>query len=261
LRNQRIFLLLWIVIPLIFFSASHSKLAPYIFPIFPPLAIVLGHYLAECWDGRIATRALRINSLIVAALFAAVILTYYFIPLPISPDDKLDFATGVTAPMLIPVVIVLAGLVYVGFSKRAAPVLIGMLTACAVILDISANYIVAAVDRANVKPLAAMVKERLHEGDTVAAYGSYFQDLPVYLGRNIVVADYTGELDFGVTHYPETHGWMLTADEFWQRCAKDDHPLYVFMKNTVYDGTKIPPNCRLRVLAKYGKTVLLEKDN
>ena len=53
-----LFLLLWIVIPLLFFSASHSKLAPYIFPIFPPCAILLGHYLAKCWEGRIAARAL-----------------------------------------------------------------------------------------------------------------------------------------------------------------------------------------------------------
>jgi 4-amino-4-deoxy-L-arabinose transferase-like glycosyltransferase len=40
LRGERLFLTLWIVLPLIFFSLSSSKLSHYILPIFPPLAIM-----------------------------------------------------------------------------------------------------------------------------------------------------------------------------------------------------------------------------
>jgi len=255
-----LFLSLWIILPLIFFSASHSKLAPYIFPIFPPLAILLGRYLAECWEGRAGLRALRINSLVVAAIFTILILIYYFVPLPISPEDKLDFATGLNFSMLLPIILALAGLVGVALIGRTAPPLIIALALFAVVFDISANYIAAAIDRANVKPLVAILKQKLRDGDTVAAYGAYFQDIPIYLNRNVVVGGYTGELDFGVTHYPETHSWMLDQDQFWQLCAKDQRPFYVFMKNTTYNGIAIPANCRLHVLAKYGKTVLLEKE-
>ena len=181
-------------------------------------------------------------------------------PLPFTAENKLDFATGISFPMIAPIIIAVAGLVCVTLSNRSAPVLIVALALFAGAIDVSANYIVAAVDRANVKPLVAALKEKLHDGDTVASFGAYFQDLPIYLNQNVVVADYTGELDFGYTHYPETHSWMLTADEFWKRCAKDKHPLYVFMKNTTYDGVVIPKNCRLHVLAKYGKIVLLKKE-
>jgi len=307
--TSNLYLFLWIILPLIFFSASHSKLAPYIFPIFPPLCILLGRYLAECWEGRITTRALRINSLVVAAIFTTIILVYYFVPLPISPEDKLDFATGLNFFMLLPIILALVGLVYGAVTKRADSVLIialALFTTAVIstntivaagvlalvwlvyvtasiwlvyvvgkrrfeslliinlalfagVFDISANTIAAAIDRANVKPLVAILKQKLHDGDTVAAYGAYFQDLPIYLNRNVVVGGYTGELDFGVTHYPETHSWMLDQDQFWQLCAKDQRPFYVFMKNTTYNGIVIPVNCRLHVLAKYGKTVLLEK--
>ncbi len=260
-RQNNLFLLFWIVLPLLFFSASHSKLAPYIFPIFPPLSIVLGDYLAGCWEGRIAARALRNNCFFIVALFAAIIAGYYAVPLPVDANNKLDFATGISFTMLIPIIIALAGLLYVAVRKSPAPVLIGALVLFAATFDISTNTIVAALDRATVKPLAAVVRERLHEGDSVVAYGSYFQDLPVYLNRNVMVADYLGELEFGATHYPETQGWMISSNQFWQLCAVTKRPLYVFMKKTTFDGIAIPPNCRLRRLANYGKTVLLEKES
>ncbi|HEX4046139.1 MAG TPA: phospholipid carrier-dependent glycosyltransferase, partial [Gammaproteobacteria bacterium] len=42
-----LFFLLWAVLIFIFFSFSKSKLIPYILPVFPPLAILLGHYLSK----------------------------------------------------------------------------------------------------------------------------------------------------------------------------------------------------------------------
>src|SRR5262249_29443466 len=41
------FLLIFSVVTLLFFSASESKLAPYIQPMFPPLAAIVGAYSAE----------------------------------------------------------------------------------------------------------------------------------------------------------------------------------------------------------------------
>lgn len=45
-----LFLLLWIGIIFIFFSFSHSKLIPYILPIFPSLALLTGCYLSTHWQ-------------------------------------------------------------------------------------------------------------------------------------------------------------------------------------------------------------------
>ena len=81
----------------------------------------------------------------------------------------------------------------------------------------------------------------------------------MYLDRNVTVAGYTGELDFGVTHYPETHAWMISENTFWQRCANARQPFYVLMKTTIFDALKMPAGCQLHPLAFYGRNMLLEK--
>jgi len=259
-RHDNLFLLLWIFLPLVFFSTSHSKLVGYIFPIFPPLAILLGHYVGECWKGRVTANALRLNIYFIAVLFASALFFNHLAPLH---DDELKqiITSGGLLPMTIPVVIALTLLLFATLIRRPAPVLIGMLAAFAMVTDISVNYIAATLDRSSVKPLAAMVNERLRPEDMVVAYDTYFQDLPVYLNRNVTVAGWTGELGFGVEHYPETRDWMISTDEFWQRCASFPQNIYVFMKKDTFDGMTLPPDsCRLHAIATYGKNMLLEKE-
>lgn len=41
------FLLAWLILPLIFFSLSRSKLPPYILPVLPPISLMLGLWLAR----------------------------------------------------------------------------------------------------------------------------------------------------------------------------------------------------------------------
>src|SRR5262249_20671259 len=43
------FLGLWVGFIFLFFSFSHSKLIPYILPVFPPLALLLGIYGGKFW--------------------------------------------------------------------------------------------------------------------------------------------------------------------------------------------------------------------
>ncbi|MDE3060515.1 MAG: glycosyltransferase family 39 protein [Pseudomonadota bacterium] len=253
-----LFLLIWIALPFLFFSASHSKLAPYIFPVFPPLSMLLGRYLAEAWQGRHII-ALRGNAWLVLTLFTIALAVFLFVPLPLDDQNKLAFAS-LPKSLLVPTGLTLAALAYLLLGRRPAPELITGLAIFALIVDMTANRIVADIDHATVKPLAAQLAPRLHANDDVVAYASYFQDLPVYLDRNVAVAGYTGELDFGVTHYPQTHRWMISDEEFWQRCAADTHNVYVFMKKTTFDTLPPHPDCPLRVIGEYGKTVMLERN-
>src|SRR5207249_4342290 len=66
--HDNLFLLLWILLPLLFFSISHSKLVPYIFPIFPPLAILLGRHLAKRWENASGRKLIIILAAIAATL-------------------------------------------------------------------------------------------------------------------------------------------------------------------------------------------------
>jgi len=50
--DKLLFLLVWTVFIFLFFSASHSKLIPYILPVFPPMAILMGKMFADLVDNR-----------------------------------------------------------------------------------------------------------------------------------------------------------------------------------------------------------------
>lgn len=255
-----VFLLLWIALPLMFFSASHSKLISYIFPIFPPLAIVLGRKLADFWHGNLPVKSLRIDALVVMALIATALVATQFLPmLPGKSGHKLAALTAISPWALAPVAATLVWLGFIIMSKRAAPSLIAGLALLGAALGLTANYAVAPLDTATTKPIASQLRERLTEGDMVVAYGTYWQDLPVYLNRNITVVDWAGELNFGVTHYPQTQEWMIHADTFWQRCAAHPHTVYVFINEEGFKSLPQHEDCPLHIVAQSGKTLLLEK--
>jgi len=63
-----LFLLLWAVIILIFFSIPHSKLLGYIVPVFPPLALLVGHYLSKKYHKKILISCVSASVILLFAL-------------------------------------------------------------------------------------------------------------------------------------------------------------------------------------------------
>src|SRR5262249_3563279 len=59
---------LWIIVPIVFFSFSRSKLPGYILPIFPAVALVVGKELNRWWIG--VSSRLTVQSLLTTALIA-----------------------------------------------------------------------------------------------------------------------------------------------------------------------------------------------
>ncbi|MEK6747375.1 MAG: glycosyltransferase family 39 protein [Pseudomonadota bacterium] len=191
-KDNKLFLIIWILLPLLFFSSSNSKLIPYIFPIFPPIFILIGHRLANIW-------AIR-KDLIISAM--------------------------------------------------------GIMVA----IFISANYIAPKFDERSIKPLTDLLKPQLKDDDIVVSYNSYFQDLPVYLDRNVIIAGWTGELHFGTKYTPNAKDWMIDLDDFWEKCAAAKTSVYVFIKLEDYKNIKENMDCKLHELSQYGKTLLLKKE-
>lgn len=75
--DARFYLLTWAVFIFLFFSKSDSKLVPYILPVFPPLALLLGDVLSGALDT--GFRPLRLQSWIagfVTAILGAGIIIY-----------------------------------------------------------------------------------------------------------------------------------------------------------------------------------------
>ena len=71
-HTAALFLLLWFILIFIFFSIPKSKTIGYIIPIFPSLALLVGHYLDNTWN---AIRAKLTYSLIAIAVIGLLILS------------------------------------------------------------------------------------------------------------------------------------------------------------------------------------------
>jgi 4-amino-4-deoxy-L-arabinose transferase-like glycosyltransferase len=68
--HPRRFLLVWCAVIFVFFSVSNSKLVPYILPLFPALALLLGCYLRSAGRGVLLAQAV-VSSLLGIALMLA----------------------------------------------------------------------------------------------------------------------------------------------------------------------------------------------
>lgn len=281
LSTDNIFLCLWIIIPLIFFSTSHSKLVPYIFPIFPPIFVLIGKALADWWLSPTAPKSLRINALFMV-LMAVVGLTFMAFSSPYWAglgcghvyvcNFKVAFVSlfngtqGWNASFLPLAVVTIALFVAAIIKKTPSKTLIAWHFIFIATLEITANYIAPQFDKRTIKPLVESMFEFQTEemlpqkDDMIVAYKSYWQDLPVYLNRNITVAGWTGELAFGVEHTSNAKNWMISDEEFWVKCAEAKTKVYVFMNEGEFNNLSKRQNCPLREMGRYGKTILLQKD-
>jgi 4-amino-4-deoxy-L-arabinose transferase-like glycosyltransferase len=251
-HRDALFLMLWAGLVFFFFSASDSKLMPYILPVFPPLAILIGRYLSAAWEGgelpgiRTGTISLAVLAIVIAA------------GLVIAPH----YRTEINERGLHPYFYLLAFVLGVGILsayvlgrrknfKWAFSALV-LSTALFLLLADSTGPL---LDTRSIKNIALELKPRLKPGDEVVTYSTYYQDLPVYLERRITVVNWKGELAFGTT-VEDTSGWMIDGATFWKRW---DGPSTVYMltKRKTYDELRIAGQKNLYLIAGIVRDVLV----
>lgn len=192
-RDAKTFLLLWAGIVLGFFTAASSKLATYILPAVPPLALLLGS-----WLDRVAERA-ELTTTVVRALgtlmfvLGAVAFTVGVVGLPFEvalgqafggdPEDVRDIAYATIASGL--------GFAVPGFvvGRSALGARLSTATALLVlILGVGLGIFGALPGRAMVKTsqaLAAAAAPEMREGDLLVLYKKLWQGLPFYAEQRI----------------------------------------------------------------------------
>src|SRR5206468_7416983 len=71
LDRARVFALAWLVVPIVFFSFSGSKLAAYILPALPAVAVLAGERIACFWREQRGQRVLRVTGVLMIVIAAA----------------------------------------------------------------------------------------------------------------------------------------------------------------------------------------------
>ncbi len=221
--QSALFLLLWTGLIFLFFSLSHSKLIPYILPIFPPLAILSGCYLDSVWEAsRVRGITVGIQIFPIISMIIAVTLIIFSHSQTLNDPQVGYYYLVILASSLIVFSLITLIVYYYAGLKNA------FISLCYMMLIVLWTVVAAApnLDTRSIKPLAIILKKISTPHDEVAAFGIYYQDLPFYLQRHITVVEWKNELTFGLLHQQAARAWMIDQNTFWRRW---DGPQQLYM--------------------------------
>lgn len=236
------YLLIWAGWVFAFFSVSNSKLIPYILPLFPAMALLIGKCLSDVWNNAAPQNKKSLytyNSFFSIALcLLGGAVTIYF---PELLEEKANLLPYIHSLMWIFFISGLLTLTYIQrkdtylslenlagsifvriFNLRSAQVVIGILCASSIAILITLINAAPYIQRPSIKPLAEIIQSQKKSEDRVVSFMAYYQDLPVYTRQTVTVVEAKGELEFGTT-VEDTTSWMIKEKQFldlWQQKQK-----------------------------------------
>jgi hypothetical protein len=191
------FFLTWAGFIFLFFSASHSKLPPYILPVFPALAVLIGRQLAPAFSaGSPGPR----GGLVVFSLFCG-LLAVALCAVVMRPG----FVHGMSAPQaeaLRPPAFAMAAVLLLGgvlapwlAGTRGPRAALGAVVATLALFCGVLTYAAADIQKPGTKELALLVRTLAQPGDRVMHYHEFFHDFTFYARRVVDVVAFKGELE------------------------------------------------------------------
>jgi 4-amino-4-deoxy-L-arabinose transferase-like glycosyltransferase len=201
------FLLIFAVFTLVFFSASGSKLAPYIQPMFPPLAAVVGVYFAQRGG---LLRSMAVITAILVSLVAVGVLIYSAIHNSFVPQAATVWSA---AAVLVMMVAVFAS------SSRQRTDAIGPAVVIAAAAAFGWQCFMTALGvvppARSARDLVMAVKPYVHPQTQLYSVGQFRETISPYLQRTLTVVGFEGELEFGL--HAEPGKQMATPADFVTR--------------------------------------------
>lgn len=241
------FLVTWAAFIFLFFSKSHSKLVPYILPVFPPLAVLIGLYLAGALKkGAAAVAALKVGlrtfSFICGLLGVAlivVVLKHGIIKDTLQLQALRPFAFvmaamlfggGVMAPWL-------------ARTRGAGAALAAVIYTMVLFLG-ALTFAAPHIQKPGTKELAELVTARLQPGDRVLHYHEFFHDFTFYAHRLVDIVDFKGELELEEDATARASGRFMDEATFRKLWAGPGRVWAVARKKDV-EGDPLPTGARL----------------
>ena len=206
--DARRLLWVWSAVIFLFFSASDSKLVPYILPMFPSMALLT----ASLEETRLR-RDLRYTGMMLIGIGALFLVLTLIMPrvLPNSPRAIL-FLDMRPALATVAVIALLGGVLTVAARADSlkSTAIIGVTGyLCAAALLWGARSVQTIYSGAS---LAAQLPPSLQHEVPMFSVRTYDQSLPFYLRRTLTMVDERGELTFG--QQLEPHKWIADLASF-----------------------------------------------
>jgi 4-amino-4-deoxy-L-arabinose transferase-like glycosyltransferase len=207
----------WAAVVFIFFSASKSKLLPYVLPVVPALALIVAASVS-----RMSVRVVRLSAMVTLAA-AGILVAGVVAFARLAEGEKQSVLLEAITPGIVAMALVLGlggGLAF--WSARRGNALASLTqVACGWFL---AGALLIGWCAAAAGPLysAEGMARKLEKRDPAPTHiynvAYYEQTLPFYLGRTVELVDFRGELDFGLRLEPSR---ALSLQDFTARWRAD----------------------------------------
>jgi 4-amino-4-deoxy-L-arabinose transferase-like glycosyltransferase len=207
IHRETLFLLLWAGVIFVFFSASGSKLIPYILPVFPPLALLTGKWFAETRDLRLVGALGTATGAILGAIGLAVIIFPH-----LSAKGEISAIDGA----VVGGVLILQGSLAIVAGRKGEPTrLFALLAATACFFAAAAPPVIYAqvAKYKSAKELARAINQRGGKDARVACFGEYQQGIPFYTHKRVILVGDPDELEFG-RDQGDHRAWFLEKSAF-----------------------------------------------
>ena len=224
------FLLVWVLTTFAFFNVSGSKMAPYILPIFPALALLGGRQIAG-----LSRRSwlIHLGVLAVAALAGLVLApgVRKLVGEAYSLEMIQALANWLAGAATLFLLAILAAALLVWYRHNVAAATVLAVGAC-----LGSTALLQGHDElapyTSARGLVARALPRIEPGLPFYSVLSYEQTLPFYLRRTLTLVANRNEMGFGLVQEPQK--WIATVDEFKARW-RDDRQAYAAMKIDVFE--------------------------
>lgn len=248
------FLVVWIIFITLFFSASSSKLIPYIVPIFPALALLLAKTVVQAWH----TNNFKAFNASLWGFRGLALLLIIAAPIALYHEEQLDniLITPYAAMTVFALVFgLISTLIFQRKNNMKAVILSIGLSASLMYIPLNKAWV--HLEGRSIYPIAMALKERLKEDDIVITWHRYYQDLPPYIERITHVVDYLTEMSFGAS-IEDVSAWMMTEQGFANIVASGK-PFYLVTRISFLDEMhqRHPTLKNLQIITQSGKDILL----
>jgi len=255
--DAQLFLWIWVVFVLGFFSLSDSKLIPYVLPALPALALLIGGSPLSVLRRDVLVAAALVLLLGIAAGAAS-----FHLPELIAPSDRSAYFISLAQPLRRVAAVLAVSALFVLARRDRDPtggaVLLGVGWCIALLLLVRAAAAVAPI-YSGAGLAQALAREP--RDSVVYSVGTYDQTLPFYLGRTVALVNYRGELDYGLRHLaaadPDAQAGYGSIDEFlehWSSAGK----AYAVMDTEMVDPMSAR-GMQMRILSRDAQRVLVAR--
>jgi 4-amino-4-deoxy-L-arabinose transferase-like glycosyltransferase len=186
-RRVRLYLWLWIVIPLVVFSLSRGKQEQYVLPLVPAVALLVASRWSSCWKG------VRFGSVVWGLLGAAFLIVAALgmpglDPARVSREIATYFAVGFGVAAVVGAVIA-----WLGARTRRQLAVIGLALPLLAFPIVSVSLMESVAADRSARGLAAEVENSLTPDTELLWIESYASGVSFYLERTIPVASVDGD--------------------------------------------------------------------